>query len=442
MKRHQDTGILTATLFAAAAAMFAGATPAYAAFGVTSISILKGSTTLDSSTINETFNKALCDCNTTMTIRALLTLDASSDVPLKVVTGSSCEADEEKIDANCRVLKEAVVRDLTSSTWDISIGASSMMTTSSGSCSSGSDGTNFKVYIFHSPNKDDKWTKLAESATYAVDTSPPEQPAKASEPVCGQGQVSLSWSGTGTTTTSGDAGTTEAGTGATSTVGISYQILCTKSDGSAPGLSSKTAAFDSNYTVCATSTMTADGGSEASVSDLGLDLKVDSSVAGDSAVSDLAADATTPDSSGKDAGADTAAGDGSTPDAVSVSTSTLLSQAYVCSDKITSSGSVDITGLDGSTTYKFYVIAIDERRNPTEPVYLGEMAPCLEEDFFERYKRSGGKAEGCKLGSDQHQDDGIVVVYFVLPIFLLGLWRLIGAPPWRRIRDKRNGGHR
>ena len=69
-------------------------------------------------------------------------------------------------------------------------------------------------------------------------------------------------------------------------------------------------------------------------------------------------------------------------------------QAYVCSAKVSAPGPVRITGLKNSIPYKFYVITIDTMGNPSAMTSAGTATPILEEDLWERYKRSGGKATG------------------------------------------------
>ena len=73
---------------------------------------------------------------------------------------------------------------------------------------------------------------------------------------------------------------------------------------------------------------------------------------------------------------------------------TSLDKRYVCSKKITSPGKVRITGLKNNTSYAFYVVTIDKLKNPSSLTKVGTGKPVNEEDFWERYKRAGGQADG------------------------------------------------
>lgn len=72
-----------------------------------------------------------------------------------------------------------------------------------------------------------------------------------------------------------------------------------------------------------------------------------------------------------------------------------LVAANVCAEANTGSASVTVAGLDDGTTYTFSVVAIDAAGNPSKRVVVGDATPAPEEDFWERYKRSGGSASGC-----------------------------------------------
>lgn len=65
-----------------------------------------------------------------------------------------------------------------------------------------------------------------------------------------------------------------------------------------------------------------------------------------------------------------------------------------CADSRTTAESVTVLGLDNGLTYVFEVVAIDAADNPSEPVFIGEVVPAPEEDFWERYKNAGGAANG------------------------------------------------
>ena len=73
---------------------------------------------------------------------------------------------------------------------------------------------------------------------------------------------------------------------------------------------------------------------------------------------------------------------------------TSYDKRYVCSKRVTSPGTVRITGLKNNTAYAFYAVTIDKLKNPSSLLKLGTGTPVNEEDFWERYKRAGGTATG------------------------------------------------
>ncbi|MFH1131578.1 MAG: hypothetical protein V1754_09590, partial [Pseudomonadota bacterium] len=72
---------------------------------------------------------------------------------------------------------------------------------------------------------------------------------------------------------------------------------------------------------------------------------------------------------------------------------------FVCSKLLVAAGETPIENLGNNQLYRFWVVTIDKVDNPSDPVYLGEGTPCLEENFWERYERQGGKAQGCAMGT-------------------------------------------
>jgi len=121
------------------------------------------------------------------------------------------------------------------------------------------------------------------------------------------------------------------------------------------------------------------------------------------------ADAGIVDTGARDGARDGASGDGATG-AVDI-----LDPRFVCSSSQSGAGSISVGGLQDDVEYRFYAVAIDDARNPSEPVELGTATPAKEEDLWERYKRSGGQAGGgCQLG-------GVTPIGIVAPLLLLGL---------------------
>src|SRR5262249_39665714 len=68
--------------------------------------------------------------------------------------------------------------------------------------------------------------------------------------------------------------------------------------------------------------------------------------------------------------------------------------ADVCADAQEGTASVTVQDLTNGEAYSFWVVSIDEAKNASEPVLVGEATPAPEEDFWERYQRSGGSADG------------------------------------------------
>ena len=93
---------------------------------------------------------------------------------------------------------------------------------------------------------------------------------------------------------------------------------------------------------------------------------------------------------------------------------------------------MSIDGLENGQLYKFWVVAIDNAGNPSEPKELGTGTPCLEEDFEERYCRQKGQTTcpgcyNCAVSNNQS-----VWLDLTLLMMVLGIWR------WRRKRRDRN----
>jgi hypothetical protein len=69
--------------------------------------------------------------------------------------------------------------------------------------------------------------------------------------------------------------------------------------------------------------------------------------------------------------------------------------AYVCSSYLGSTTrSVNIDGLTNSVMYKFAVVAFDDYRNPSPVSGVACATPQEVDDFWDAYKKAGGKADG------------------------------------------------
>lgn len=124
----------------------------------------------------------------------------------------------------------------------------------------------------------------------------------------------------------------------------------------------------------------------------------------------------------------------------------LLAEAYVVSAASASTDSVTVTGLTNGVTYTFSVVAIDTFGNPSARTVLGDATPSAEEDFWERYKRSGGQAEGagCSAtgGAAPRSPSDVLAALLPLLLPLARAWprrrrRRRGATPRARVRGTR-----
>jgi hypothetical protein len=77
-----------------------------------------------------------------------------------------------------------------------------------------------------------------------------------------------------------------------------------------------------------------------------------------------------------------------------------LDPRYLCSNLVTGQGA-RISPLANGATYEFHVVAVDAQRNASNPVPLGTAVPEVTEDFYGRYVRAGGTADGgfCSMGA-------------------------------------------
>ncbi|PID39148.1 MAG: hypothetical protein CSA65_05755 [Proteobacteria bacterium] len=292
---------------------------------------------------NKYFSKANCECAKSIRLRLRITQDRSSPDRFAVVAGSgTClnTTDGSILTDTCRILKEGRIseqdQDIEITTQSDGISVATLMVDN---CDKDRE---LNVYVF--TGQDTTWTSSF-STTFTADGIPPTPPKANGDPVGGENLVRVSFT-----------------TGATTQTDVRYQILCEIANTRAPGLKHPP---EPGYGRClAPAPPSADGGASNGEGDAG---------AGDGG---NAADAH-------------AKSEGSANTGI-----TGLDPSYVCSETLQADGSTTISGLENQVTYRFYVVAFDLHGNATRPILLGEATPVLSEDLWERYKRSGGKAEG------------------------------------------------
>jgi len=94
-----------------------------------------------------------------------------------------------------------------------------------------------------------------------------------------------------------------------------------------------------------------------------------------------------------------------------------LDPAYLCSDLVTGQ-SARISPLQNGAAYDFYVVAVDDLRNPSGLVPLGSATPEATDDFYARYVQAGGPADGgfCSLSGGR---PGLGAAIFALCVLVL-----------------------
>jgi hypothetical protein len=319
---------------------------------------------------------------------------------IKIVSGpTSCLTTEKKIDTtDCRVHYSELIQKLDASQTfiDKEVAASELMLRPGQECSTSGEQTKFNLYVLTDSAENERFEAAAVTREYPVDTDPPAPPKPGKEPQGGEGLVTVFFD----KPESGEQN-------------LKYQVLCQKVDrpDDPPRTSSEEPAYELQDTAesctASSSETTADGGVLDGMATLALD---DSGVADDSAVSDgTAGDGAATDGGIGDGAADSSAQDfaaidqasadqGGTEDAGSAVPAGIRAAKYVCSAATSSAGSLTITGLEDGVLYRFYVVSIDDVKNPSEPTDLGTGRPAKDEDLWERYKRAGGTAEsGCSL---------------------------------------------
>lgn len=257
---------------------------------------------------------------------------------------------------------------------------------------------NIFVYLMDSA-VDARWTE-AKKLEYTVATQPPDLPTTGGQGDLQPGESSVRVK----VTIPGGNSTGDAG-GSSLPVNLKgYQVLCEKIDASGKhagfALSSPPApAFRTPATVCPGASpgdlgvardarMTEAGTADARPPDAG---------APDTSAKDLVAAEETgpgPDrSTAETRVADSRASDGVAPAATGCAVSPPLPQC-VCSDYTSSSGTVQVRGLQNGQAYRFYLVAVDNYYNASAPVKVGDATPIPVEDLWKRYQRAGGRSKG------------------------------------------------
>ena len=355
-----------------------GSRPALAQFQVTAIelddddgrlasSAADGANPVVDADLADYFNSARCGCDNDMTVRLRITPETSSDDDFLVVVGEGDCLQDGEVDTDCDVLfGPKRVRELEEDFELPALKASALMNEA---CASESRERTLKLRVLILDTNGEYSTEQAQVISYTVDTEPPAEPkASSKQPRAGETLATVYF---------------EAADGAEDE--LRYQVLCRRQDDpdATPTTSPPEALFDyagnSNVRACTAgssgSSNTADGGTSA---DAGIAVDISDG----SALEDAAADTA-------------AAADGSL-----LGDGDLRNQRFVCSDVASGPGSVQVQNLSNEVTYDFYVVAIDPQANPSQPVFIGSATPGLEEDLWERYKRSGGSGEGgCSLAA-------------------------------------------
>ena len=355
------------------------------------------------------FNMATCKCKTKVEVYLKFTTlpgTSCSNDKFMVLAGQSCfnTSTNEPDTTKCAVLQaELAFNSVTKVEFPVGTLPANQIMGNSG-CSELDAQTN--GIFAYSKNSSGTWETTAfAKIDIPLDTKGPTAPVKDAAPSPGENQVTISFK-SAYTASAGDGGS-----GATKEKDLKgYQVLCAKLDkegGSIveAGLASAPAAiYQTAANVCVDAKL--DGGvADSSVADAST---ADSSSttswppgpqprAAEAGVKDSGAKDSSPDSAATaDAGVD-ASGDGTTtfPDSGSSSSaSDSLPASYVCSAKINTDGTEPIKGLENGTAYRFWIVAVDDLGNASSLTLLGDATPQQEEDLWERYKRSKGKAKG------------------------------------------------
>lgn len=374
--------------------LLASASPAQAAFDITTPVIRDANNnTFDTTKLNYWFNRAKCQCATPLKIYIKLTdyTTQSSNMQLAVVSGrSDClnSTDQSLRSDTCRILYNKRILDRTNGEIYISTTAQELMTLPGETCASSHDHDPFNINIYLSDANGTKFT-LSKNLGYQVWTTLPPSPTSPSVSAM-EGGAQVNFTGVALTSTSSSSDGGTSGTIQSQYI-KGYQLLCAKVSDGAPAFSSpKEAIYETAAKICSSSTST----NSTSTVDAG------STVDAASQKSD--AGITANDLGVSDAGS-TSQADQSTSTTTSSTGVTSLDTAYVCAEYSTSSP-ITVTNLENNVEYVLYLVTVDRANNPSAAVLAGTITPQLEEDAWERYKRSGGLAEGdyCFIATAVH----------------------------------------
>lgn len=369
---------LIAPLTLACALLFLSPWPALAAIAISEIVLYDGSATLSKTDLDlEYFNAARCQCGKPLRLQVRLTPDRSQTDSLFVVAGSgTCiNTTNNSIDTtNCNTVFSAKISEIDTNI-DQDVTVSQLM---NNDCTA--DKT-FTIYVFTGSESS---VTQAYALTFTADGVAPTAPVKGDDPKAGEGLVEVHFSA-----------------GSSSQQNVRYQILCENADTGAPAFPAGrfTAEYLRKEDACPNGTIVSDGGSDDGVETIDASAGLDASTS-------LDADAASMDGPRADLAIDsggTATVDGSQDDGSTSAALLELDPDYLCSGAQTSDGTVQVKGLTNGTRYHFYVVAFDRHDNPSAPVDLGIATPVQAEDLWERYKRSGGSAEGglCQVDGSQ-----------------------------------------
>lgn len=360
----------------------------WATFSVESIVIYKedNKTPLDDSIIDKYFNKAICDCNSSVYIEITLNdpTSQSTNSYLQIVTSPSggCLDTSQHLNTDCikiysdsgKRIQELPAR------FQFAVPAKTLM---------GEDCTNLdrvarKIIVYTDTDGDGTW-ESAKELSYTVDTTPPDTPTSPGLTV-GENKVTVTFKTLATSTSStSSSSTSDAGTTTTSVVSDlkGYQILCAKVDSS----DNESPVFDnppdpeyqSALNICS-ATASSDAGTK--LPDQGNNLPDISVDVPDIGINDLGVNDQT----------------NTSQYAISSSSSSddaHLAKQFVCSS-LSSSGEISVSNLENGSKYRFWVVAIDNSYNPSSLLLVGDGTPVLVEDLWELYKKQGGQASSEK----------------------------------------------
>lgn len=373
--------------------------PARANFEVSNIKIYRDDTSklLTTQDLTEFFNKGHCQCEVPMRLLIELSGDITNTTfDMQVVVGRNCLVQDDKsIATNCINLLGPIRVDKLPGTLELKTYVDSSKNTRTltaktmleGSCDT-VDRKTYNVTVFVDSDDDGQWEEKSK-IDYTVDTDVPAAP-KSPTVAAGEGQVTVNF-----TAHTSDVGADDGGIGngsATDKNFRGYQVLCQEQGSAAQPLTNPPEAkFESAINLCGnqcqSTTPVVDAGAGADGSSGSTQPVPRAGDAGGDANLDAGVDASTVDA-GRDAGSAD-----SSVDAGTTTGDTTLCAKYVCSE-LSKDTSIKVSGLQNNKKYSFWVITVDQARNPSTPVAAGNAEPKLVEDLWERYKRQGGKAEG------------------------------------------------